>query len=374
MCRKNIIIVLFSVTVLLGLLVGCGPAPTATTTPTSTVAPTSTVTAAPAAVITWNMATMGILRASIAGFPEYAARMEKATNGRWVFKLNYNEALCPINEIPEGLMAGAFQVGQIVTMYYPGKFPLMNVGDLAFIGTGDYEVQFLLNDRVLKHPSAAAMFAKWGIQSFLQMPINSYQLIGKKLITKLEDFQGVRIRIAAAAGEILKPYGAVISMVSPPEMYSALDKGTIDEVSQYASGSVTYSLQEVSKYYQTGFDLNSGFSTWACRIADWNALPDDIKKIHEQVVANMSVTRWHTTMYLSEENKALDVIRKTGIQISTFPASERARLVVDASKTWDAWAKGMDSQGLAGSVILKYYIEQRDLAIAQLQQTTTTAK
>ncbi len=126
--------------------------------------------------------------------------------------------------------------------------------------------------------------------------------------------------------------------------------------------------------YEDGFGVNSAFATWACRIADWNALPDDIKRIHEQVVASISADRWHTTMFAADSQKGIDAVKKAGLQFLTFPASERARLLTATSPIWDKWAKGMDSQGLAGSVVLKYFIEQRDLFTAQLKQTTTTAK
>ena len=71
--------------------------------------------------------------------------------------------------------------------------------------------------------------------------------------------KGVKMRIAGLNAKALQSFGAVATMVTAPEGYQALERGTIDSFGfPYTFAFGAYKLHEVSKFATEGLAM-SGF-------------------------------------------------------------------------------------------------------------------
>ena len=84
-------------------------------------------------VINWNVSLWGGKRASTSAMHDFAAEMDKKTNGRWNIKMHYGAVLAPPKEQLDGIRAGMFEAAYFAPVYTPGKVPLSTVTDLPFI-------------------------------------------------------------------------------------------------------------------------------------------------------------------------------------------------------------------------------------------------
>jgi TRAP-type C4-dicarboxylate transport system substrate-binding protein len=80
----------------------------------------------------------------------------------------------------------------------------------------------------------------------------------------------------------------------------------------------------------------------------YDALPPDIKYIIEGLKWEMPAICYRNQSSEKVREHYRDKFRKSGMEITTFPPEERAKLVAKASVLWDAW-KEQKHNNVAGS-------------------------
>ena len=91
-----------------------------------------------------------------------------------------------------------------------------------------YEV-ITVYDAVLHHPLIEKEMAqRWNIKYFGPVFLPPYEFMGNKRIASTADMKGVKMRISGLNAKALQVFGAVPTMVTAPEGYTALERGTID--------------------------------------------------------------------------------------------------------------------------------------------------
>ena len=313
----------------------------------------STSTAATAGKkVHWDVSLFGSPRQLTYPINDWAKAMGEATNGQWEIELHYGGVLSPPKDQLKGLKAGLYQGAVWVPMYNPGITPLHNVLELAFLAPASIKEIGAWMWKLGEDPAMVKELADWNAQMLFPVPLPQYQFMGKKPIRTVEDLKGLRIRSAAAMAKPLQKYGAVITMVPAPEIYTALQRGMLDEVLfVWTYGFGSYKLNELSKYATVGVDAGASGMQVAVNKDAWDALPKEWRELSSKWVrANV------INLYDDYNNKAnakwLPIFKESGMEISTFPPAEKAKLVAAASEGWNAWAEDVNKRGLPGSSIL----------------------
>ena len=302
--------------------------------------------------IHWDVSLFGSARQLTYPINDWAKAMGEATNGLWDIQLHYGQVLSPAKDQLKGLKAGLFQVALWVPMYNPGITPLHNVLELAFLAPASIKEIGAWMWKLGEDPAMVKELADWNAQMLFPVPLPQYQFMGKKPIRTVEDLKGLRIRSAAAMAKPLQKYGAVITMVPAPEIYTALQRGMLDDVLfVWTYGFGAYKLNELSKYATVGVDAGASGMQVAVNKDAWDALPKEWRELSSKWVrANV------INLYDDYNNKAnakwLPIFKESGMEISTFPPAEKAKLVAAASEGWNAWAEDVNKRGLPGSRIL----------------------
>lgn len=308
---------------------------------------------ASAQTLVWNHNVFGPPRAVTRGMEAMSEFYKKASNGAFEIKIAYGSALGPERQTPEAIKSGGYEGGQMCVGYYPNKFPLLSVVELPFLAPRKTEDRAKVDHVVLNHPLIVKEMAeRWNMKYLAPTFLPAYEFMGNKRIASVADMKGVKMRISGLNAKALQVFGAVPTMVTAPEGYTALERGTIDSFGfPYSYTFGAYKLYEVSKYVTEGMGM-SGFMCWqGVSLSAWQKLPDALKaKLPEaQELAAAALLK----AYKEADEKWIPIFREK-LEVTPFPPGERAKLAAGAGEIWEAWVKEQEAAGRPGRQMLDF--------------------
>jgi TRAP-type mannitol/chloroaromatic compound transport system substrate-binding protein len=176
--------------------------------------------------------------------------------------------------------AGQYEMGHTASYYWKGKdvstmpFTTMPFGMIApeqyawFYYGGGMELM-------------KEVYAKHDLYSFPGGNTGN-QMGGwfKKEMKTLDDFKGLKMRIPGFAGEVLAKLGVVVTNIAPGELYTALDRGTIDALEWVGpSLDLKMGFQKIADYYYTGWHEPATELQFLVNKGKFDALPKHLQAI-----------------------------------------------------------------------------------------------
>lgn len=307
--------------------------------------------------VVWKYSVWGPPRAFTRGIEKAKEMWEAAGNGRFELQIVYASALSPEKENLDSIKLGLIEGAYVCVGYGPNKTPLAQVLELPFLLTDDMRVNTAVIDAVMQHPLIEDELAtRWNAKYLMPAVLGVYEFMGNRRVADVNDLKGVRMRISGANATVLEQFGAVATMVTAPESYTALERGTIDMIGfPWTDSFGAFRLHEVSGYATLGISM-SGFACLNIVSLDaWNRMPEDLKAMLPQVRAQ--ATRTSFQAFDAGDEKWLPIFEEK-MQIVQFPPQERDKMVAVAKPLWAEWAARQDSQGLKGSEILEFTKQQ----------------
>ena len=100
-------------------------------------------------------------------------------------------------------------------------------------------------------------------------------------IKTVDDFKGLKFRMPGIGGEVLRRMGAAVVTLPPPEIYQALQSGTIDATEWIGPWhDLAFGFYKIAKfYYWPGFHEPSSVTSYAINMRVWNGLPKDQQEL-----------------------------------------------------------------------------------------------
>ncbi|MEK9753994.1 MAG: TRAP transporter substrate-binding protein DctP, partial [Rhodospirillaceae bacterium] len=288
-----------------------------------------------------------------AGIETVIDALNGAGNGAVEFKIHYGAALGPQKQTPESIKTGGYEGGMMCVGYYPNKFPLLSVMELPFLLPLDLHQKAKVQWAIMHHPKIVEeMASRWNIKWFAPVLLPPYEFMGNKEIKSTDDMKGVKMRISGLNAKALQVFGAVPTMVTAPEGYTALERGTIDSFGfpySYAFGA--YKLHEVSKHVTEGMGMGGFQCFQGISLSAWNRIPANL----QAMVPDLQLAAFEAMIkaYETADQKWIPIFKEK-LTVSQFPAAERAKLAAGAGKIWDEWAKEQDGKGRPGTEILNF--------------------
>lgn len=307
--------------------------------------------------VVWNYNIFGPKRAVTAGIEKQKEILEAAGNGQFELSINYGDALGPRKQNPENIKVGAFEAGAICVGYYPNKYPLLSVMELPFLLPTDLRARAKVEMAIQTHPAIIKeMEERWNARFLSPALLPAYEFMGNRRIETVEDMKGVKMRISGLNAKALQAFGAVPTMVTAPDGYNALDRGTIDMFGfpySYAFGA--YKMYEVSKYVTEGLAMSGFLCFHSVNIDAYNKAPQAVKDAvatsQEQAIEAM------ISAYEAADKKWIPIFHER-LEVVQIAPETRAKLASGAAQIWEEWAKEQDEAGRPGTEILNFVKEQ----------------
>jgi TRAP-type C4-dicarboxylate transport system substrate-binding protein len=263
------------------------------------------------------------------GLGVVATEIEKRTDGAFKLETFGDGEFAKGAEIYNLVRRGVVEMGTLAPAY------LQNESQVAGLAYG-------IPGTLKQYWELSHLVKNLGIEDMLNEDLNKAgvlyrtekayptELVVKKDITSVEDFQGLKIRSAGTMLDYLAAAGAAPTYIAGAELYQALSSGVVDGAHWGAAiGAQSMSLWEVAKFHVRP-PLGITTDGYIVNIAAVEKLPDDIRKAF---LALLEERFWRRTAeYQHKEEIALSKGRnEQGVKLITFPDALQKKLT-EASK------------------------------------------
>jgi TRAP-type mannitol/chloroaromatic compound transport system substrate-binding protein len=246
-------------------------------------------------------------------------RVAELTDGKFQIRPFAAGEIVPAGQVLDAVQAGTVEIGHTSGTYYFGKEPAF-----AFAST----IPFGMNAR--------QNFSWWhfGGGSQLMEPLfKEYGVVNipggntgaqmggwfRKEVKTIEDFKGLKFRIAGLAGLIIAKIGGVPQMIGAPDIYPALEKGTIDGaewVGPYDDEKLGFNKVAKFYYYPGWWEGGPTISTMINE-KKWASLPKAYQAAISTASAEASI--WMAAKYDSVNPPALRRLVGSGTKLMPYP-------------------------------------------------------
>ncbi|WP_373185643.1 TRAP transporter substrate-binding protein [Halopseudomonas sp.] len=283
-----------------------------------------------------------------------AAMAEKMSNGRLKIRIdsaNKHKAALGVFDM---VKAGQYDMGHSASYYWKGKVPnTLFFTSMPFGMTADEQYAWFYHGGGME-----LMQEVYEPHNMLSFPGGNtgVQMGGwfRKEIKSLEDLKGLKMRIPGFQGEVFAEVGVNPTNIAPGELYTALERGTIDAVEWVGPAlDLRLGFQQIADYYYTGWHEPATELQFLVNQKVWDKLPADLKEI---LRVSMRTAAYDMLIHSVHENsKAWATIQEKhpNVQIKNFPddvltamVKANDKLLAEAAKG-DAQAKKIiDSQAM----------------------------
>lgn len=273
----------------------------------------------------------------------FADRIREITNGNFDIQVFSAGEIVPGAQVLDAVQQGTVEIGHSASYYYHGKNKALSIDtSLPFGLTARMQAAWLYAGGGLE--IIRELFAKYNIVNFPAGNTGT-QMGGwfRKEVTTVADLKGLKFRIPGFGGEILARLGVVPQNIPAGDIYSALEKGTIDAtefVGPYDDEKL--GLQGVAPYYYyPGFWEGSAGLSFYVNQDKWNELPKAYQEAIAAVSAEMNILM--TARYDAENPRALATLVKNGAKLRGFSKEILQAAYIEAQKVYeDESAKNPD--------------------------------
>ena len=163
----------------------------------------------------------------------FADELYQRSQGQLILRTTYGGSLISAKNTLRGVAAGVADLGAIVAAYTPAQFERYRVADLP-VGDDDPWVGLRsAYDFATLEPEVVQEFSREGVLYLSNMSSTTLILACRFPVTKVEDFQGLRMRTVPPHDQVFRSLGAVVVGLPIPEVYQALDRELIDCTQTY---------------------------------------------------------------------------------------------------------------------------------------------
>ena len=300
--------------------------------------------AAAAETTTWKVQTSWPAGVGLQTFKTWAATVKEKTGGELEIKPFAAKEVVGDFELLDGVRNGVLEAMNSFTLYWAGKLPATAFLSSYLMGLRyphEWDIFFYSNGGL---QAARDLFARQGMYYVNRIHHGPNIIHSKKPIRTIEDFKDLKLRVPGGMiAEGFAAIGAKTTLLPGGEVFSALEKGTVD-AADYTGPAVNWDLgfQQVSKFIWTGPPgLESVYQPvdlmdFVVRMDVWNKLSPKMKVWLDdeiQVYSNI-----HHGAIQKADMDAWGKFEKAGIQINRLPAEDLPKFQRVAVPIWFKWA------------------------------------
>ena len=266
------------------------------------------------------------------------------------------ESLVAADDMFDSVVTGVIDMGDTNTLYTPGRFQLTEAAGIPGLGFADpYIATMATWDLYKEFPEVQAESA--GIKLFWLWSLPAPYIYSNKPVRTIADLQGMKIRsYPGPCFDAMELLGATPVDISWPDIYEAMERGTIDAFIANMVGIVPMKFYEVCQY-ATSFNLG-GMSNWGGMNPDvYNGLPQDIQKVIDDVTGDALVEDFANMLQDYDVRMEAEAARQ-GLQKITLDAAEYDRWTQTIQPVPAKWAADMEAKGLPGTEIVEFMKER----------------
>ena len=261
---------------------------------------------------------------AVAGMRKFASAVEAKSGGKIKVQLFLNGSLGSDQATLSALKGGTVEMAVMNSGILASEVKALEIFDFPFLFANEKEADAIVDGPIGQKMHAA--LADRGIVGLSYWELGFRNITtGKKVITKVDDIAGLKLRVIPNPINVdwVKALGANPTPLPFPEVYAALEQGAIDGQENPIAVIAANKFWEVQKNVAlTNHQYNPQSVIFSKKV--WDTMSAAEKKIidesaDEAVKAQREANR-------AALNNNLELLKKNGMNVTTLPAAEIAKL------------------------------------------------
>jgi TRAP-type C4-dicarboxylate transport system substrate-binding protein len=276
----------------------------------------------------------------------FGAKVKEKSGGRMEIRVHPASSLYPQQEILPSLLDGRSEIGPVLSGYLTDVLLELGVLELPFM-TSSLEEHRKAQQQL--KPFFAEQLGKKGLKLLTAHAWPSQQVFSHQPLRTLADWKGKKIRVYGAdTSNITRALGGVPVNIPFGELYTALEKKTVDGAITSATNAEPMKFFEVSKIINYWF-LAGASSEWlVVNQKAWDGLAKDLQQI---VLDSLKEVRFEDKEWEDAkafEERALKRFPEIGMTVVN-PSKEEIEKARKLSRAaWDTWLARSGPDGKRG--------------------------
>jgi TRAP-type transport system periplasmic protein len=294
--------------------------------------------------VVWNLPTVAAPSYfHTVNYNALAARVKEKSGGRMEIRVHPASSLYPSAELIPAVLDGRTELGTVLASYLTDV--LLEIGPL--------ELPFMTGS-VEEHKKAALQlrpfyterFARQGLKLLSIHAWPSQQIFSTVPIRSVADWKGKKIRVYGAdSANIARLLGAAPVNINFGEVYSALEKRTVDGAMTSATNAEPMKFFEVAKYLDYWYLAGAAMEWLVANQKAWDALPRDLQQVVLDALkeTNLEEKEWQDA--IAADERARKRLPELGMTVVDPPREEIEKARKIAQGAWDIWLQRTGADG-----------------------------
>jgi TRAP-type C4-dicarboxylate transport system substrate-binding protein len=265
----------------------------------------------------------------------WAEQVTKESEGTIEVKLFPGMNLASPSNVLDRILNGVAEMGYMLVGFFPDQFRRSTVAMLPYESRTPQEAA-LANWRLYEKGVFADEFARvmpLALPVFTNMSIHS-----KKPIRTMADMKGVKVAsMSRTMSEVVDKLGGTPITMPPADMYSSLQRGTVDAVGIGWPGIAPFKLTEVTSYHLQASLTGEGAHQIMSRDA-YNKLPAKGKATIDRL-GGLHYSKMYADAIAAMDQQGIGIVKGANQAIVELTPEEEARWLAQARAVADEWIK-----------------------------------
>ena len=269
----------------------------------------------------------------------------------------YGGSLAKVGDELEAVEEGLAEIGLVSSLFDPAKLSVQNVTYFTPFVSSDSTVVATWMDELQQ--SNDDMRASWEANGLEYLGgaigIDDYLLMTNFPVSSIADLEGKKIGAPGPAVNWLKGTGAVGVSGNLTTYYNEIKTGVYDGVIVFASAAVPGKLYEVAPHI-TRVGFGAQYAGGLAANKDWfDGLPADVQTALKEA-AKVNSTAYQADLDATV-TKFLGIMEAQGATVTEVDQAFRDQWAAGMDNVAKDWAERLDSEGVAGTAVLKAYMD-----------------
>lgn len=253
------------------------------------------------------------------GIENFAKKVTEKSGGKVKIQVYPAGQLLSDKEMNQAILTGGVEMGVNSSTLWSSVVPAMGIFDVPYAFSNyekagkalSGEMREKLNQAMEEKGAKVLMYADYGYAQFAN---------NVRPLKSPADFKGLKIRsIGEIPSEMIKAYGASPVFLGAGEVYTALQRKTIDGATSGTTAMLQRHYDEVAKYLTINnyaylefiLAMNKNF---------WDRLPENTKNLLSETAKETE--QWIRAQAKSEDERTAKALKEKGMQIEAISEAE----------------------------------------------------
>jgi TRAP-type transport system periplasmic protein len=267
---------------------------------------------------------------------EWISEIDKRTSGRVKISYFAGGTLTPPGQTYDSVIKGIADIGQSLTSYSPGRFPLMELTGLPLGFTNGYQATKLANEYYKKFKPKEFDETKL---MYLHSPSPGI-IHTKKVVGSIDEIKGLRIKTNADVADIVSALGGAPVTMPITETYDAISKGLLDGAFIPLEALKGWRFAEVLKCTIENYALAPSPAFFVVMNLDkWNSISKEDQQIIEKI--NEEWIEKQALLWIEVDKEAREFALQKGVKFVKASKNEEVQTSEKMKPILSKWVSTM---------------------------------